>query len=581
MNTKPRYTRRSLTLAALPAALIVTSALSAQSPILTDLELSLVTDVSGSVDSSEYLLQMQGYSSAFRNPSIHSAIQSGPNSSIAVNLIFFDNSAFVGLGWTLLTNGTDADAFADSIDALSRPGGGGTSPHTGINLATSELTNNIYDGTRLVIDVSGDGTGSSSLDAAARDAALAAGVDSINGLPILNDIPTLDEYYEDYIQGGSNSFTFPADSFEDFEDAVIAKLEAEILGRVPVSEEGDYLVSSTLRTVSISSARTVTSNVGGRLARLRSGVRSTGTETVTPAPYSAKGGMAKGGMAKEPIVTVERCPWEVWGQVYYNTEDLDQQFAPLAIPGANRRILLRPDTSIDTFGGTVGIDYDINDNWTIGFAVGAARSDVEMSLVGNTDIDTLSLMPYISYYQEVSPMMAFYADLLYAYGMTEYDTVRLPFGAVGNTDGDFHGLEFNTGLNMKSGSLVHGPFAQVRWLDGTIESYTETGPGAAFFPESDFESLATQLGYHVAYVMELSSGKLVPRFSAAWEHEFEADQPTVLGFPSATLDEDLAVLGTGIGYYVNCGWNISLDYEARLGSESQSHYVGVKAGVEF
>ena len=109
----------------------------------------------------------------------------------------------------------------------------------------------------------------------------------------------------------------------------------------------------------------------------------------------------------------------------------------------------------------------------------------------------------------------------------------------------------------------------------------EVGPGAAVFPDSDYESLATQLGYQASYVMQMGSGVLVPQVRAAWEHEFEADQGNFAGIPVGQLDEDLAVLGAGVGYYMNCGWNVVLDYEARLGEESQSHYVGLKAGVEF
>lgn len=556
--------------------LAVVTPLQAQN-ILTDLELSLVTDISGSVDSVEYGLQMQGYSAAFRDPRVHSALASGPNGSIAVNLIFYDGSASVGLPWTLLTNSTESNAFADSLDAVARPRSGSTNPASGIDLATSELLNNNYDGTRLVIDVSGDGTGSASTDAAARDAAIAAGIDGINGLPILTDVPTLDEYYEDNIQAGSRSFTLAADDFADFEAAVLAKIEAEILGRVPV-QNSDYLLTATLRSASVGVARSATRDVGGRLARLRSGVRSTGT-TVTQAapPVSSKGGMAKGGMSKQPIVMTERCPWEVWGQVYYSSDDLDAQRS--AIPGANA--LIRPDTEIDTLGGTVGVDYDINSNMTVGLALGVARSDVNMSLVGTTDIDALTVMPYFSYYRELSPAMALYFDVMYGYGMTEYSTFRLPGGALGTPDGNFHTVELNSGLNMRAGQLIHGPYVQLRWLDGTIDGYTEVGPGAAVFPESDYESLATQLGYQASYIIETGGGKLVPQARVAWEHEFEDDQGNILGVPTGSLDEDLAVFGLGLFYYVDCGWNVGIDYEARLGSETQSHYVGAKAGVEF
>ncbi|BCX47049.1 VonWillebr and factor type A domain protein [Haloferula helveola] len=548
-----------------------------------DLELSLVTDISGSVDATEFNLQMSGYSSAFRNPLLHSAIESGPNGAIAVNLIFYDDTASVGVPWTILTNASEANAFADVIDGLGRPRSGLTDPAEGIDLATSEIFNNAITSTRQVIDVSGDGTSSSGgPPSLARDNALAAGIDAINGLPIGST--SLEQYYIDNIQGGTGSFTVLANDFADFQASVLEKLEREIRGELTFGE-APRLLTSGLRTTSIVVARTATRDVGDRLFRMRSGVRSEPIVTTQPAPYSSKGGMAKGGMAKTPITITERCPWEVYGQIFYVTEDTDAQYRTVRpnVPGANFpafQQLIQPDTSTDIFGGTVGIDYDIDDHWTVGFALSASRAESDMTFVGNVDIDNLTLMPYVSYYRPIGNM-AFYADLLYGYGMNEYDTRRLPTGAVGNTDGDFHTLEFNTGLNLRNGGFVHGPLAQIRWLDGEIDSYTETGPGAVFYPQADYESLATQLGYQVSYPMEMAGGTLVPQGRAAWEHEFEEDQGTVAGIPLGELDEDLAVLGLGLGYFTNCGWNAVLDYEARLGSETQSHYVGLKVGKEF
>lgn len=167
--------------------------------------------------------------------------------------------------------------------------------------------------------------------------------------------------------------------------------------------------------------------------------------------------------------------------------------------------------------------------------------------------------------------------------MNEYDTRRLSGGgiATGSPDGDFHQIELTTGLNYASGSLIHGPYASLRWLDGSIDGYTEAGPGAAIYPSADFESLATNLGYQVSYPMQLAGGVLVPQARAAWEHEFETDATGAFGLPGGAVDDDLAILGTGLGYYLNSGWNVALDYEARLGSENQSHYVGLKAGYEF
>jgi len=546
--------------------------------ILVDLELSLVTDVSGSVSLSEYQLMMDGYESAFRTPSLINAIESGSQGSIAVNLVFFDSSASEGIPFTLISNTSEANAFADDILALrgSKPSSGGTVISSGINLATTLFGQNSYDGSRVVIDVAGDGTGSS--PGAARDAAINAGVNTINGIVIGSDPSgSLAQFYEDEVIAGNGAFVAVAPTFEDFEPEIQRKIEREVRGTDFDGNlvETGRILTSTLRLTSIASARTAVRGVGDRMFRMRSGVRSEPIVTESPAPYSAKGGMPK-----EPIVTTTHCPWEVWGKVYWATQDMDAQYAAIAVPGANFRRLIQADTSIDIYGGAIGIEYDINPNWAVGFAISGTRAEADMTFVGSADIDTLALMPYVSFYKDLGGM-DFWADLLYGYGMTEYDTVRLPGPSSGSPDGNFHTLEFNTGLNFRNAGLVHGPYGQIRWLDGEIDAYTEIGPGAAAFPEVDYESLATQLGYQVSYPMPMNSGTFVPQARAAWEHEFEDDAGNIAGLPQGTIDEDVAVLGLGIGYFLNCGWNVILDYEARLGSDNQSHYVGLKGGVEF
>ena len=82
-----------------------------------------------------------------------------------------------------------------------------------IDFSARLVDNNALDGTRKVIDVSGDGPNSSGRTVTlARDDAVARGV-TINGLPIMlkrpnyatMDLDNLDIYYEDCVVGGPDS----------------------------------------------------------------------------------------------------------------------------------------------------------------------------------------------------------------------------------------------------------------------------------------------------------------------------------------------------------------------------------------
>ncbi len=202
-----------------------------------DLELQLLIDTSGSVDNAEYALQVEGYEDAFRDADIIAAIEAGDIGSIAVQLIFWSGSTSqaIGVDWTLITDAASANAFADLIAATVRPFGDLTAPGSALDFGAPLFNDNGFEGTRTVIDVSGDGAqNDGSLTSTARDAALAGGVDVINGLAILTDDPNLDDWYMANVIGGTGAFVVAASDFADFADAVREKIGREITGVIPV-----------------------------------------------------------------------------------------------------------------------------------------------------------------------------------------------------------------------------------------------------------------------------------------------------------------------------------------------------------
>lgn len=208
------------------------------------LELSLVIDVSGSVTTAEYELQRTGYANAFRDPGIQSQIASlAASGGVAVNVIQFATSATQAIDWTLLTTVASINAFADTLDTMTRALTGSTAIANAISFATEAILFNQYTGARMVIDLSADGventiagcntTTCSAVQAVRDDAALEGIV--INGLPILTDLgQTLQTYFLNNVIT-SGGFSQPAASFDDFGRAVAIKLGREI---TPVPEPG-------------------------------------------------------------------------------------------------------------------------------------------------------------------------------------------------------------------------------------------------------------------------------------------------------------------------------------------------------
>ncbi len=210
----------------------------AQEPV--DVLLVLAVDVSRSVDEDEARLQREGYRNAVSDPLVVEAVRGGMIGAIGVAYVEWAGAEYqrLVLPWTRIASPADAFAWATRLDEAPRASLSWTSISGALDFSHRVLADAPFEGTRRVIDVSGDGVNNSGGPVeAARDKLLADGV-TINGLPIMNDRPTfgrlppvpLDEYFRDSVVGGAGSFVIPAEDFQAFGQAVKRKLIREIAG---------------------------------------------------------------------------------------------------------------------------------------------------------------------------------------------------------------------------------------------------------------------------------------------------------------------------------------------------------------
>jgi Protein of unknown function (DUF1194) len=208
-----------------------------------DVELILAVDISGSVDEVEARQQREGYIAAIADPTVIHAIESTQYGRVALAYIEWAGAGQQRtlIDWTLIDSAAAAVAFADALAEAPRIRAMWTSISSGIDYAMPMFDGNGYEGTRRVIDISGDGPNNRGRPVTeARDEAVANGV-IINGLPIMNDrpqpwtLPTpnefgLDRYYIDNVIGGPGAFIVAAESFDEFKTAILTKLIREIAG---------------------------------------------------------------------------------------------------------------------------------------------------------------------------------------------------------------------------------------------------------------------------------------------------------------------------------------------------------------
>jgi hypothetical protein len=213
------------------AAALFAACAPAEAQTKTDILLVLAVDASGSVNQTRFELQRRGYADAFRNPRVLSAIRSLTTQSIAVTVVQWTGPTLhlQAVPWSLVKDEASANAFADAIEAAPRQlFGGGTSISGAIDYAMLLFPTAPYTGFKRVIDISGDGANNRGRNVReARDEAVRQGV-VINGLPIVSLEYDLDKYYFDNVIGGPGSFMVPADSYENFAQAVLRKLILEI-----------------------------------------------------------------------------------------------------------------------------------------------------------------------------------------------------------------------------------------------------------------------------------------------------------------------------------------------------------------
>lgn len=205
-----------------------------------DLELVLAADGSGSIDDEEMRLQRQGYAAAITDPTVLSTIRSGYLGAIAVAYIEWGaaHSQHTIVDWTVIRDERSAEAFAEALVGAPRRAVGYNSISGAIDYAAAMIRDNDHDGSRRIIDVSGDaGQYGGRPLFLARAEALAEGI-TINALAIksrggrgragLTGGRPLEDHYRDDVIGGPGAFVITADADRSFAQAVLQKLILEI-----------------------------------------------------------------------------------------------------------------------------------------------------------------------------------------------------------------------------------------------------------------------------------------------------------------------------------------------------------------
>ncbi len=184
----------------------------------------------------------------------------------------------------------------------------------------------------------------------------------------------------------------------------------------------------------------------------------------------------------------------------------------------------------DSIGITAGIDYRLEDNLVLGFALGYATVDSDFTASsGKLDIESWSASLFGTYFDSDR----FYLDSMLTIGKNDYDTRReisyVDFlGPVQETaSGDTDGLQWSAGISagydFNVDAWTIGPHAGAYYFDVDADQFTESGAGGynLVIGDQHAESFQLNAGGHVSVVVNRDWGVLIPHLRVDWVHELE------------------------------------------------------------
>ena len=175
--------------------------MSGQQSAEVDVALVFAVDCSGSVSNERMAMYIEGHAQAVTSPAFLAGLANLPTGRAALAYVAWSNQDRQQylVPWRVVDGPEAAAEWARVLRAAPR-----------------------------VIDIVADGRNNDGRPVqVARDAAVAAGI-TINGLPVLENDPHLDEYFAQEVVGGPACFVLPVRDEAGLLDAIRRKLLAEI-----------------------------------------------------------------------------------------------------------------------------------------------------------------------------------------------------------------------------------------------------------------------------------------------------------------------------------------------------------------
>jgi outer membrane autotransporter protein len=247
---------------------------------------------------------------------------------------------------------------------------------------------------------------------------------------------------------------------------------------------------------------------------------------------------------------------------------------------------------------TGGVDYRLDQHFTVGALLAYAHTDVDLDRRGSSaTVDSYTPGIYGSYVDG-----GWYANGLGTYVRNAYtddrnvDIAGISGDNHGATSGNQGTANLTGGYEFHQGSFKFGPVASLQYVHLAIQSIQEQGPTSLNINDQNQDSLRSLIGFEGRFVTNVNTPigmlSLTPHLSASWQHEYLDDSDGItsqfngagggsFSVQTDNPDRDSAFIDAGLDATLNKNVTIFVDYETQAGQDNffaQSAQGGVKIG---
>jgi outer membrane autotransporter protein len=228
--------------------------------------------------------------------------------------------------------------------------------------------------------------------------------------------------------------------------------------------------------------------------------------------------------------------------------------------------------------GATGLFMRLGDDLAVGVGVVSSKSNTELRLGGNSDVETIGGAVNLAY--ETGEGLRLYATATVTDLSVDMKRNYVNGGGTDSSRGETNGIAYGAAVragwsfpvNEKTSVM---PYAEVQASRANLDAYTETG-GAfpATFNKQTANFVTSRVGAEFSHDL---SDNVELRMRAAWGHQWNGDNNTLTGsvlginqtVPYTTGDKDWAEAGTTVIWQATDRTNFYADLSGRYGKTAE------------